>query len=65
MMVQTLDGRSLGTVERLIETGANDVLVVRGERERLIPFLQGSVIDGVDLKSIRQVQIHNTQKPVL
>jgi 16S rRNA processing protein RimM len=34
-----------------METGANDVLVVEGERERLIPFLQGSVILDVDLAS--------------
>jgi 16S rRNA processing protein RimM len=50
LTVLTLDGRPLGTVDRLIETGANDVLVVEGERERLIPFVQGSVIDGVDLE---------------
>lgn len=49
LMVQTLDGRPLGTVDHLIETGANDVLVVRGERERLIPFVRGDVIDEVDL----------------
>ena len=47
--VVTLDGQLLGTVDHLIETGANDVLVVRGERERLIPFIRGSVIAQVDL----------------
>jgi len=30
-------------------TGANDVLVVRGDRERLIPFVMGHVIKAVDL----------------
>jgi len=30
-------------------TGSNDVLVVKGERERLIPFIQEQVIKGVDL----------------
>ena len=49
LMVQTLDGRPLGMVDHLIETGANDVLVVRGERERLIPFVRGGVIHEVDL----------------
>jgi 16S rRNA processing protein RimM len=49
LRVQTLDGRPLGTVDHLIETGANDVLVVRGEREYLIPFVRAGVIDGVDL----------------
>ena len=43
------DGTSLGTVDGLMETGANDVLVVRGERERLIPFIQGSVVREVSL----------------
>lgn len=49
LRVRTLDGRELGTVDHLLETGANDVLVVRGDRERLIPFLQGTVILTVDL----------------
>ena len=34
------DGTAFGTVERLIDTGAHDVLVVKGERERLIPFVE-------------------------
>ena len=33
----------------LLETGANDVLVVQGEQERLIPFVQDKVIQDVDL----------------
>ncbi|WP_237058808.1 ribosome maturation factor RimM [Microbulbifer sediminum] len=44
--------QDLGTVERLMETGANDVLVVRGGkdgRERLIPFLPGEFITDIDL----------------
>lgn len=46
----------LGTVAYLIETGANDVLVVKAsacsidDRERLIPYLPGDVITGVDLE---------------
>jgi 16S rRNA processing protein RimM len=47
------DGRSLGTVQRLMDTGANDVLVVSGERERLIPFLFGAVVVDVDLARSR------------
>jgi len=41
-----------GTVVRLMETGANDVLVVRGDaggRERLIPYLPGEFITAIDL----------------
>lgn len=37
-------GRRLGTVQRLMETGANDVLVVSAERERLIPFVMHQVV---------------------
>jgi 16S rRNA processing protein RimM len=47
--VQTLDGVSLGIVDHLLETGANDVLVVKGERERLIPYVQGPIVKEVDL----------------
>jgi 16S rRNA processing protein RimM len=49
LSVVTLAGESLGTVDHLIETGANDVLVVEGERERLIPFVMGQVVVHVDL----------------
>ena len=49
LQVVTVDGRDLGRVERLLETGANDVLVVQGERERLIPFLRPDVVTAVDL----------------
>ena len=44
------DGTVIGTVDYLLETGANDVLVVRkGDREVLIPFLVEQVIKDVDL----------------
>lgn len=48
LRVFTVQGDDLGQVKRLLETGANDVLVVQGERERLIPFLMGSVVRRVD-----------------
>ncbi len=47
--VVTLDGTSLGRLERLIETGANDVMIVHGEREWLIPYIKDQVIRDVDL----------------
>ena len=49
----------LGCVDHLIETGANDVLVVRptedsiDDRERLIPWLEDDVIVAVDIESQR------------
>ncbi|HEX6929377.1 MAG TPA: ribosome maturation factor RimM [Gammaproteobacteria bacterium] len=50
LAVRTGTGQALGNVDHLIETGANDVLVVKGERERLIPFIRGQVVKTVDLK---------------
>jgi 16S rRNA processing protein RimM len=50
LKVVTPQGELLGTVDHLIETGANDVLVVHGERERLIPFVLDQVILNVDLE---------------
>lgn len=49
LQVVTEGGRVLGTVDHLIETGANDVLVIRGEREVLVPFVMGQVVTAVDL----------------
>lgn len=50
MQVVHRDGTDLGRVAYLMETGANDVLVVQGEQERLIPFVAEEVILGVDLE---------------
>ncbi len=48
LQVVNRDGAELGKVEYLMETGANDVLVTAGERERLIPFVVDKVILDVD-----------------
>jgi 16S rRNA processing protein RimM len=50
LRVVNLQGIELGTVSHLFETGANDVLVVMGERERLLPYTR-HVIREVDLKA--------------
>jgi 16S rRNA processing protein RimM len=51
LTVENLQGEMFGTVDSLLETGANDVLVVKGESgEKLIPFID-SVIQQVDLKN--------------
>ena len=41
-------GVVLGTVSELLGTGANDVLVIQGDRERLVPFVNPLVLE-VDL----------------
>jgi len=48
--VKTTKGELLGRVEKLMETGANDVLVIRGDREHLVPFIQGQYVTAVDLE---------------
>ena len=48
LRVRNLEGVDFGTVSHLFSTGANDVLVARGERERMIPFLEPDYIRSVD-----------------
>ena len=47
--VETCLGVKLGVIEDMMETGANDVVIVKGERDRAIPFLQGQTILSIDL----------------
>lgn len=55
LRVRNQQDQLLGRVARLMETGANDVLVVQAcagsldDRERLIPFLREQVVKSVDL----------------
>lgn len=52
LKVETEQGVPLGVVDYLLETGANDVLVVKdGDKERLIPFLQGQFVKHINLES--------------
>ncbi len=51
--VETVDGIRLGHVDHMLETGANDVLVVtdtQARTERLIPYVVGVVVVEVDLQ---------------
>ncbi len=48
--VRTPTGERLGTVDHLLATGSNDVLVLAGAPQRLIPFVLGTVIRNVDLE---------------
>ena len=48
--VMSTDGQKLGTLEEIIETGSNDVYVVRqGDKEILVPAIQ-EVVHEVDLQ---------------
>ena len=55
LAVETVEGQALGTVSHLFETGANDVMVVAGDRERLIPFVTGQYVKSVDFQAGRIV----------
>jgi 16S rRNA processing protein RimM len=44
------NGELLGKVIYLIETGSNDVLVIKGDKEHAIPYLMGTVITRIDLE---------------
>lgn len=48
MQVLHEQGQVLGTVESIFATGSNDVLVVVGEKKRLIPYLLDDVIQKID-----------------
>jgi len=48
LRVVNLEGVSFGTVSHLFSTGANDVLVAQGDRERMIPFVEPDFIKAVD-----------------
>lgn len=56
LAVNHVDGRQLGVVSEMMETGANDVLVVAGssgsidQRERLLPYVDQVVLK-VDLEA--------------
>lgn len=48
--VITSAGVVLGSVDHLFETGSNDVMVVKGNKERLLPWVMHDVIKAVSLE---------------
>lgn len=48
-------GETLGTVSYVLETGANDVLVLQGKKSIAVPYLPGRVVKKV---SLDQREIH-------
>lgn len=56
LQVSNTEGVMLGQVDSLLETGANDVLVVVQDGvERLIPFVQGQFVKDVNLEEGRML----------
>lgn len=56
MSVTNLDGKNLGSVVEIMPTGANDVLVIDGEKRHLIPYVPEIFIRSVD-KSKRIITV--------
>jgi len=60
MNVINCQNETLGQLTEILETGANDVLVVEGERRVLIPFIRNIYVMEIDLeKSIIKVDWHS------
>jgi 16S rRNA processing protein RimM len=55
LQVENTEGVTFGVVTGLLETGANDVIIVQGERERCIPFLQGKTVVSIDLNTDKMI----------
>jgi len=53
LTVVTVQDKTLGTVDHVMATGANDVLVVKGEQEYLIPYVLDLFVLDVDLEAGR------------
>ncbi len=51
LRVVNMEGVDFGTVSHLFSTGANDVLVAQGDRERMIPFVEPDFVKSVDFES--------------
>ena len=47
--VRAIAGQSLGHIDYLFSTGVHDVMVIAGDRERLIPFVLEEIVCEVDI----------------
>ncbi len=55
LQVISTSGINLGIIDHMLETGANDVMVVKGDRERLIPFVMDEVVKSIDLQNRQMI----------
>ena len=49
LQVQNVEGVDFGRVSSLMETGSNDVMIVQGDCQRLVPFILDQVVQKVDI----------------
>ncbi len=50
LTVKTEKGEVLGVIDSMMETGAHDVMILQGNRERLIPYVWDDIILEVSLE---------------
>lgn len=55
LKVENTEGVDFGVITALLETGANDVVITQGDKERCIPFLQGQTITQIDLSAGKMI----------
>lgn len=55
MRVENLEGVPFGVVDRVFPNGANDVLVAKGDRERMIPWVRPDFVRELDFDAGRIV----------
>jgi len=55
LRITNLQGIDLGIVDEMMATGANDVIVAKADRERLIPFVMGQFVKEVNLDEGRML----------
>ena len=44
------DGKEIGVLSEIIETGSNDVLVIKGDKEILIPYIIGESVKYINME---------------
>lgn len=55
LRVSNLDGADFGTAVQVFSNGANDVLLTRGDRERMIPWVRPQFVRELDFEAGRIV----------
>lgn len=55
LQVVNQNGDSFGTITELVDTGANDVLVIDGDRRRMVPFVMDQYVIDIDLNNQKLV----------
>jgi len=53
--VYSLQAEALGTIDSMMETGASDVMVLKGDKERLIPFVIDDIVREIDLVNAKMI----------